>query len=313
MSAPDAGTPGHDASQGPTRPGGPGGLPPAEPPGSVGIVGLGLIGGSLALDLADAGWTVQGTDRDARTRAAALEAGAIEGPIDPGRTDVVVLAVPVGAAPGWIDLLSRSLPDDRRVTVTDVASTKRSVDAASRTAGLDAFVGSHPVAGDHRSGWDAARRGLFQDAPVWICPGGDANEGDVARVESLWRTVGGEPHRTDPSSHDHLLARSSHLPQLVATALAAALHRAGVTPDQLGPGGRDTTRLAASDPDLWMDILIDNADEVAPALDGLLATLGEARAALGEPAPGSTAGHDIDAEALRALLAAGRAWRRDTG
>lgn len=268
-------------------------------PGTVGIVGLGLMGGSLARDLAAAGWRVQGTDRDGGTERRAREARVIAGPIEPARLDALVLAVPVRAAPGWLRRLAPELTPE--TVVTDVGSTKRSVIEAAEAAGLGArFAGSHPLAGDHRSGWDAARRGLFTDATVWICPTESTTAATLDRIRALWRAAGGRPRRATADAHDRLLARSSHLPQVVATALAAALARDGVDRSLLGPGGRDMTRLAGSDPAMWADILTDNSDQVLPALSAVIDELTRFRHAI----------QGLDDATLRSLIAAGRAWSR---
>lgn len=264
----------------------------------VGIVGLGLMGGSLARDLLALGWDVRGTDRDAATERAAREAGMGIG-IDPDGLDLLVLAVPVRAAPSWLRVLASQLGG--QTVVTDVGSTKRSVVAAARDTGLaPRFVGSHPMAGDDRSGWPAAREGLYRGATVWVCPAAGASPEATLAVEELWRAVGARPVGTDPAEHDRRVARSSHLPQAAATALAGVLAEAGLSPAALGPGGRDVTRLAASDPGIWTDILLDNRDEVGPALTDLATGLAGLRRAL-------EAG---DEAAVRAALETGRAWRR---
>lgn len=266
---------------------------------TVGIVGLGLIGGSLARDLAAAGWRVEGADRDPETERRARESGVVADAIDPGAVDVIVLAVPVRAIPTWIRTLAPDLGPD--TVVTDVGSTKRSVVEAAEAAGLGPrFVGSHPMAGDHRSGWTAARAGLFGGAAVWTCPTGDTDPDALSSVAALWREVGAEPQVMDATDHDRLLGRSSHLPQLVASALASALARDGVTASDLGPGGRDMTRLAGSDPAMWADILADNHDEVDAALAQLMAVLTRFRRAVG----------DRDDATLRSLLDAANAWAR---
>lgn len=259
------------------------------------------MGGSLARDLAAAGWRVQGADRDDVAVAAARSAGVIEGGIELERLDLLVLAVPVSAVSGWIRQVADSLPPG--AVATDLASTKRTIVEAAETAGIgDRFVGAHPMAGDHRSGWAAARTGLFRDAAVWICPADTATAESVDRVEEIWRTLGGRPRRTDAATHDRTVAWVSHLPQLTATALGAALATAGIHAPDLGPGGRDTTRLAASDPEIWSDILQDNADELVPAIEGMIEELVRMRQAI----------HGGDGAAVRALLQAARSWRETT-
>lgn len=269
---------------------------------TVGVLGLGLVGGSLARDLARAGWRVLAADREPGSVEAARAAGVVDGPLELGaveRVELVVLAVPVRAAPALLRELSDSIHTGSDLVVTDVGSTKRSVVAAAAHAGLAArFVGAHPMAGSHRSGWDASRTGLFHGSRVWVCPTSSTEENAVATVESMWRSVGGRPERITPHDHDLIMARASHLPQLTASALAATLARYDVPPGALGPGGRDTTRLAGSDPDIWTDILLDNADHVAPALDALTHEL----AALADLIRSDAA------VSLRSRLAAGRAW-----
>ena len=266
---------------------------------AVGVVGLGLIGGSLARDLAAAGYHVLGTDHDPTTEQRARDEGVVAGPFDPTLVDAVVLAVPVRALPAWIRKLAGSLPD--HAVVTDAGSTKRSVIEAAEAAGVGPrFLGAHPVAGDHRSGWDAGRTGLFAGATVWTCATRETAPETRERIESLWRAVGAEPRAIDAAEHDRLLARTSHLPQAVASALGLALAREGIAAGQLGPGGRDTTRLAASDPDVWTDILADNHGEVEAALEQLIGVLTRFRRAVRE----------ADDATVRSLLAAGRAWSR---
>lgn len=267
--------------------------------GTVGIIGLGLMGGSLARDLAGAGWRVQGSDRDPGRERAARDAGVVVGPIEPESVDVLVLAVPVRAAAGRLREVADRLAGG--AVVTDVGSTKRTVVEAAGAAGLGTrFVGAHPMAGHHESGWAASRRGLFDGAVVWLTPSQEASPEAVARIEALWRAVGGTPRRITAAGHDRLVARSSHLPQIAASALAAALGRAGIGLESLGAGGRDTTRLAGSDPEMWVDILMDNSDEVGPAIDALIDELTRFRRAV----------RGLDDGTVRYLLADARAWSR---
>lgn len=270
-------------------------------PSSAAVIGLGLVGGSLARDLAAGGVAVTGVDADPAVRREARAAGLVgdvlepDAPLPPG-LDVVVVAVPLAAVPGVLRALATRGPD--AAIVTDVASTKRSVLAAAAAAGLGSrFVGGHPMAGDHRSGWPASRAGLFAGAAVWLCPGA-ATDDAVERVRRLWTAIGARPALIDPASHDRLVALGSHLPQAAASALGAVLAHGGVRPDRLGPGGLGATRLAASDPELWTGILLDNGDEIAPALDALASRLGALREHLLQG----------DAAAVRAWLLEAREW-----
>lgn len=250
---------------------------------TVAVLGLGLIGGSLARDLAGAGTRVVGADADPATVRAALAAGVIAEALDPhdprpdAGCDLVVIAVPVDAAPALLDRLAESLPPGS--VVTDVASVKRGIMEAARTAGLARrFVGGHPMAGSHASGWASSRTGLFAGARVLLCPG-TADPEAVTRVAGLWRAVGGVPDVLDEADHDREVAWASHLPQAASSALAAVLRDAGIPGAALGPGGRDMTRLAESDPGLWAGIARANADELGPALRALAERL-DALAAL---------------------------------
>lgn len=274
---------------------------PAGPSRAAAVIGLGLIGGSVARDLASLGWRVWGADRCAGAVRGARDAGVAEGfaPDEgpPADVELVVVAVPVGGAPAVLRSVARWAPPG--AVVTDVASTKRSVLEAAGAAGLGArFVGSHPMAGDHRSGWDASRPGLFRGARVWLCPADEAGDDAVRRIRDLWIRLGADPAPIDAAAHDRRVAWASHLPQAAASALAAVLDGAAVARRELGPGGRDTTRLAGSDPGLWRDILMDNRDEVEPALEALIDELALFRRALQ---------HGDDAS-LRALLAHARDW-----
>lgn len=267
----------------------------------AGVVGLGLIGGSVARDLAALGWQVAAADRRPETLRAAERAGVARPfPLDEGPSadvELVVVAVPVDAVPAVLRRVGDWAPP--AAVVTDVSSTKRSVVEAAGAAGLESrFVGSHPMTGDHRSGWGASRTGLFRGARVWLCPAPEAGDAAVHRVASLWRDLGADPAAIDATAHDRRVAWASHLPQVTASALAAVLDGAAISGRDLGPGGRDATRLAGSDPALWRDILMDNSDEVEPAVGALIDELTVLRRALQQG----------DDATIRALLASARDW-----
>jgi cyclohexadieny/prephenate dehydrogenase len=266
---------------------------------SVAVVGLGLIGGSLARDLSARGFRVAGWDQDVGAFQAAYAAGVVHQLLGPESepVDALVIAVPVLAAPHMLRKALQYAAGAR--LITDAGSTKRSIVHAAEALGIGArFVGAHPLAGDHRSGWDASRRGLFDGARVFLTPTASTRP-DVMRLASdLWTAVGARPEVVDAAEHDARLAWTSHLPQLVSSALSAALAGRGIARDELGPGGRDVTRLAGSDPAMWADILIDNAEAMDAALATLSARIGGFRAAI-------AAG---DRDAIHRLLAEARAW-----
>ena len=241
-------------------------------PQTAAIIGLGLMGGSLARDLVECGVHVLGYDRDPETARAAAERGvealASISAAGVAAAELVVVAVSVTAAVALLPQLAPVL--GMRCVVTDLGSTKRSIVRAAERAGIgQRFVGSHPLAGDHRSGWAAARRGLFTEAPVYLCRTDETSDAAMARVRSLWRELGARPEEIGAEEHDRQVAWTSHLPQAAATALASALAAEGWRPEQLGPGGRDATRLAASSPEIWSAISTDNADLIELALAAL--------------------------------------------
>jgi prephenate dehydrogenase len=258
--------------------------PPFE---RVAIVGLGLIGGSIALAVKHR-WpaaSVVAVDRPhviaTATTMRAIDAGGDT--LDAvARADLVVLAAPVlqnvaalAALPGHLD---------PGAVVTDVSSTKRAISEAA--AGLPlTFIGGHPLAGAAVSGLEAARPDLFDDRP-WILTGADrAPEEAVASLSRFVTAIRGVPQFMDAAEHDRLLAYISHLPQLAVSAL---MHIVGgrVGPDGLamaGRGLRDTTRLATSPAPTWRDIVATNGDNISAALDDFIAALQQLKPDQGDP------------------------------
>lgn len=268
----------------------------------VGIIGLGLIGGSIARDLAATGYRVLAHDRDRATLDDACAAGVVHQRIGDslegaGEADILVVAVHVSAL---YDVLAAARPYLAKARlIMDVGSTKRSAIAAAESLEIgDRFVGSHPMAGDHRSGFAASRRGLFAGAPVYLCPTRSTRQDALDRARELWSVLGAQPEMIDAGLHDLRMAYASHLPRAMSTALALAIGGAGVERAHLGPGGRDATRLAAGSVDMWAAIATDNADTLVEAISALEAHVVQLRRAL----------ERRDANALRALFEDARAW-----
>src|SRR3954453_1365710 len=248
------------------------------PDGDLLIVGTGLIGTSVGLAATAAGWSVRLTDRDPdRARfAASLGAGRpseADADASPGvasptlEPPALVLAAVPPAAVGevCIDALRRY----PQAVVSHVGSVQSKAAVQVETSGADArrFLGSHPIAGREVSGPGAADRDLFVDRPWVICRGSATSDGAFVLIRRLGRDRRARPAELAPEEHDRLLARLSHAPQLVASALAATV--AGLAPAEAalsGPGMRDTTRLADSDPLMWGQIAAANAGAVAEAL-----------------------------------------------
>ena len=270
----------------------------------VGIVGLGLIGGSLARDLVAAGNTVVGYDRSRATVLAARRAGIdarLAGADLTGIAvcEICVLAVPVTAAPAVLERAVESLA--RVACITDVGSTKRSIVRAAERLGLGPrFIGSHPLSGDTRAGWRAARTHLFADVPVFLTPGRLTRAATVAHARRLWRSVGGKPRLMTATAHDAVMAGASHLPQVVSSALGLTLRQLGIKRTALGRGGLDTTRLAGADPEVWTAIALDNADRIVPLLARYERAIRRARSAI----------ESADSVALRALFRDSASWSR---
>lgn len=270
---------------------------------SAAVIGLGLIGGSVARDLVERGVRVLGYDRDPATVRDALRDGGIHEALGPElegseAVDLVVIAVPVTAAP---DVL-RQLRVHPGALVTDVGSTKESIVRAAEDAGLgERFVGSHPLAGDHRSGWSASRTGLFRDARVFLTPTARTTPEALERVSAFWAALGARTEVLGAAEHDRRMAAVSHLPQALATALASLLAREGLGRADLGPGARDMTRLAGSSPEMWTAIAADNARHLSASVGAMQEGLAALRDAL-------DAG---DAERLRSFFEEGNRWFRE--
>lgn len=264
----------------------------------VGIIGLGLIGGSIAAGLTKAGWTVIGYDSDPDALSVARERGLASeyvGSIDDvvgAHIDVLVVAVPPKAT---LEILA-SLETEH--VVMDVAGVKAAVlDGAGHLSG---FVGTHPMAGRETSGPTAASAALFRGAS-WVVIDGAAREAD-ASVVSLIQTLGGRVVRMTAAEHDAAVARISHLPQLIAGALlATALKEEGAL-DLAAGSFRDLTRVGASQPIPWVEILQTNASAVLDSIGVLRERLALLEAALVS-----------DDDTLLALLSEARQTRRSLG
>lgn len=237
----------------------------------VGIVGLGLIGGSLALALRERrpDWERAGSDVDPATRRHALDTGLIQSE-DVHRADLVVLAAPIPALPALV----REFAGHRGV-VTDVASTKTTVMRWAREAGLD-LVGGHPMAGRERGGLANACADLFDGAP-WMVTREDAS------MRELIAAVGAHPLVLTPEHHDELVAGVSHAAFCVSAAYVLAL---GEQPGWremaalAGPGFRDLSRLAGGDPRLHTAIASTNQKPLVEVLDEVERSLRRVREAL---------------------------------
>jgi prephenate dehydrogenase len=276
-----------------------------QAPGRLLVVGAGLIGASVGMAARRAGYEVVLANRDASRLAVAVEIGAGEPWDGASHVDLALVALPPAIIAAEIARLKRA---GIASTITHVCSVQlepqREVEA--EVGVWDGFVGSHPVAGRERSGPHHATADLFEDRPWVVCPTAHSSDASTAAVEGLAEACGARVSRMAAADHDALLARLSHVPQLVASALAAAiadLDRADVA--IAGSGLRDTSRIADSDPTLWAEIVAANPAGVAAALDAVLAPLVALQAGLAAGKPSAEAVHDLVARGRvgRQLLA----------
>jgi prephenate dehydrogenase len=241
----------------------------------VAIVGLGLVGGSLARALTAAGYLVTGIDWPLVVKQAlrkrAIAAGATRAEAA-ATADVVVLAAPPATNLRLLRRLKAVARPD--LVITDVSSVKGEIAREAARLGFSGFVGGHPMAGTEKRGFRASSAHLFVGAPWWIVSARDARA--TRLVRRLVRAAGARPIPTTPATHDRAMAFLSHSPQVVAWALLGAARADPVARRQLrraGPGFRDMTRLARSPRPLWKDILRSNQREVRRALAALVRCL----------------------------------------
>jgi len=260
----------------------------AQPPvfGKIGIVGLGLIGGSIALaarHIWPGSLVIAVDNKDVLETAMRLHAidVAADDPIVLAEADLVILAAPALQNIAVLKELDEFVRQP--AVVTDTSSTKRAIVAeARRLPPRFTFVGGHPLGGAAKGGLEHARPDLFRGRPWLLTPDGDATGPALEKLSAFVRALGAEPRLLAPDAHDRLLAFLSHLPQLTASALMQVVGDAvgdkGL--ELAGNGLADTTRLASSPSDIWKDIAATNADEIGPALDALIEMLQDLRSDL---------------------------------
>ncbi|MGH9302786.1 MAG: prephenate dehydrogenase [Acidimicrobiales bacterium] len=279
----------------------PGVEPDSFEPGAVRraqVVGLGLVGSSIAGALRLRGWHVTGSDLDARRALRALELGMIDADGDDQLASVSFVATPSSSVAEIAEgLLSRS-----RAVVTDVAGVKGPILKALPDP---RFVGGHPMAGSEQEGPDGADPDLFVGATWVLTPASSTDAGAFACVRSLVSSLGAEVVALSPERHDELVAIVSHVPHLTAATLmslagASKVDQAALM--RLAAGGfRDMTRISAGSPSIWPDICRDNADAILPVLDCLIGRLCEVRRIVAE----------TDRAGLEELLEQARAARQN--
>lgn len=281
--------------------------------GTLAVVGVGLIGGSFALGLKQAGVAerVWGVGRSAQTLNRAVELGVIDEAVSleqaAQQADLMMLAAPVGAFAPLFQALAPHLADG--VVITDGGSTKGNVVAAARAAlgsRIGQFVPAHPIAGSHESGPQAAFADLYRDRHVVICPLPENKPSDVEFVSNVWGACGARLVTMDVQQHDDVLASVSHLPHWLASLYVEHVARdanADLNMQLAGAGFGDFSRIAQGSVEMWRDIFMANRQAMLRQLDDLHSLLGQAREAL----------HQNDAAWFEETLAHAARVRRQWG
>jgi len=255
------------------------------------VIGVGLIGGSIARALKHEGFVgrVTGVGRSRENLDRARELGIIdhwshniaEAVHD---ADMVVVAVPMGAYDRLFAELAKVLPEN--AVVTDAGSTKQhAIDVAEKhLSDSSRFIPAHPIAGTEQSGAEASFAELFEDRLCILTPAENADPESLAIVNAMWEATKSRVVQMDAKRHDDFLASVSHLPHLAAFALVNAVRKQGDEehdPFQFAAGGfRDFTRIASSSPEMWRDIALSNSEALASNIDALQAELAELKLAL---------------------------------
>ncbi|MFT4563942.1 MAG: prephenate dehydrogenase [Gammaproteobacteria bacterium] len=250
------------------------------------IIGVGLIGGSLARALRSAGavGSVIGCGRGEANLKSAVRLGVIdEYSFDPASAadgaDMIVVATTLGASPAMFDKIASKITRD--TVVTDVGSAKRrTLEAARQSFGNEVarFVPGHPIAGTEKSGVEASFADLFREHRVILTPDPTTDADALEKVTKMWRTTGAIVSNMNADQHDSVLAATSHLPHMLAYALVDCLSSMDASADifRFAAGGfRDFTRIASSSPEMWSDIAIDNREALLAALTNFSATYDE--------------------------------------
>jgi len=252
---------------------------------TIAILGLGLIGGSLAkaARAKKACDAIVGWSHHDESRELALQSKIVDATVDSieqaiADADLVILCTPVNQIAKALTKLGSLIKPG--TIVTDVGSTKRTIVKAGEKniVSPSAFVGSHPMTGSERSGLAASKAELFQDALCLLTPTEQTDKSALARVEEFWQALGCRTSKLGPADHDRLMSDISHLPHALAAALIAMQDDRALA--IAGPSFRDLTRIAASDPALWREIFLDNTDSAIRSIDRCVAWLRDFRTAL---------------------------------
>ena len=257
---------------------------------TVGIVGVGLIGGSLGLALKKAGLTnkVLGVGRTKSNLEIAKELGQIDAIVDlptlAKESDLIILCVPVAQTKEVLTAILPHLSKDK--LVIDVGSTKMDVVACAKEVlgeQVSQFIPCHPIAGGAQHGAVAAKVDLFVNKQIMLCPLLENQPADVQRIQDTWQAIGAQVYKMSALEHDHIFAAVSHLPHVLSYALMLQIANAEDAQKKFvhaGAGFRDFTRIAGSSPEMWTDISLANKDAILKELDAYLLILGRMKIAM---------------------------------
>ena len=271
------------------------------------ILGAGLLGASIAMTARRHSLTnrIVVWSRSLDTRAQCTEADWCDrvenSPLDAVKgSGLTIICTPVQTIVPLLEEIAPALLNGS--IVTDVGSTKKNICKGAEALVQEdfTFIGSHPMAGSEQSGMASANCELLQSAACILTPTPSTSAEHISRLESFWQALGMLTHILTPEQHDMAVAHISHLPHLLSTSLCNALNKKPLSWRELAGGGlRDTSRIAAGDPTLWRQILIENREALLDSLDGLENELADFRRILSEN----------DEDALYSTLASGKAYR----
>jgi len=285
----------------------------------VAILGLGLMGGSLAAALKKVKSTINvvGYARRLETRKKAIKMGIVDEVFDKAEeaakgADVVVVCVPVMAIPSLINSIKNSVGE--KTVITDVGSTKKWLIAETRKLVphlKDRIVGSHPIAGSEQTGIESAKANLYEGAVVVITKDTIVSPFALKQVSSLWEMVGAKVKFLGPGEHDKIIGLTSHLPHIVSSLLADVIFNdKNLLKDKIknislfcGKGVRDTTRIAAGDVEMWHDIIKTNRMNILFSIERFMNALAIMRTAIKKD----------DALLIKKILDRGRKGRKKIG
>ncbi|MEW4489116.1 prephenate dehydrogenase [Thalassoglobus sp. JC818] len=278
---------------------------PEIPFNRIAIVGVGLIGGSIALASRERNLcrSIVGVGRNPDRLNEAIARNVIDSAVSSidslEDVDLVIVCTPVDRIVDHVASILKATPSE--TLITDAGSVKSGIceQVLELDGGRERFVGSHPLAGSHQSGFEHATADLFVNRKCVVTPMQETTPELTETMMQFWKNLGMLVHTATPKEHDRILAMVSHLPHLVASALA------GIVPDSAlafgSTGFRDTTRVAAGDADLWTAIFNDNSDQICAATSDMIERLSEFRTAL----------KNDDREAIQNLLESGRVSRNE--